>query len=242
MGKKVAEKISLNKLKRNYKDFPEGEIEDSESPDFLITNHSKILGVEIVRLFQSCSSEQIETIAVENSQDYIIQEAKKICELKGIEPLEVHIFFGNCPDIVSANKKDIAFQLAHSIILRLPPKENIVEIINDYENDIPEVIHSFSIVNYSCLTRHHWSIPRAGFIQENFTQEMQVAIDDKNKKYDGYLDKCDECWLIIDAPGDSPSSFFDPTDETKNHTYNSKFTKTFFVGGFLDNYIELKTA
>lgn len=241
MDKKESEIISLNKLKKFYPGCPKGVITESERPDFLVKNHNSTIGIEIVRLFQHNSTKQIETIAMENSQDYIVQETRKICESMNIAPLEVHIFFGNCPDIVRVNKKEIALQLAQSIINNLPPREEIAKVINDFEGNIPDVIHSFSIVNYSCLSRHHWSIPRAGFVQEDFIKELQLTIDTKNAKYNDYLDSCDECWLIIDAPGNTPSSFFDPTDKTKNNIYRSYFSKTFFVSGFLENYVELKT-
>ena len=241
MTKKELELISLNKLKKYYTDFPIGEIIHTESPDFLITNSGKTIGFEIVSILQENSEDEIKLKAIENTEDYIISEARKICIDKGIEPLEVHIHFGNCPDIVKSDKKNIAGQLAKAVIENLPPKEKIIELENRYDGRFPDVIHSFSIVNYSCLKRHHWSTPRAGFVQEDFLNEMQLVIDSKNEKYDSYIKKCDECFLLIDAPGDAPSSFFDPSEETKTHIYKSKFAKTFYVGGFLDNYFQLTT-
>jgi len=241
MAKKESELISLNKLKKYYKEFPCGEVIHTESPDFLITDNEKTIGFEIVWMLQENSSDEIKLKAIENTEDYIISEARKICIAKGIDPLEVHIHFGNCPGIVKSDKKEIAHQLAMAVIENIPPKENIIEIENQYDGRLPEVIHSFSIVNYSCLKRHHWSPPRAGFVQEEFINEMQFVIDAKNEKYDSYIKKCDECILLIDAPGDAPSSFFDPSEETKTHIYKSKFAKTFYVGGFLDNYVQLIT-
>jgi hypothetical protein len=33
------------------------------------------------------------------------------------------------------------------------------------------------------LTRHHWAVPDSGWVQMDFTPELQDAIDDKNARY-----------------------------------------------------------
>jgi hypothetical protein len=241
MDKKEQEKKSLNKVKNFYKNFPIGEIDDSESPDFIIRGNKKRIGIEIIRLFKDKTEQELNTLARENSQDFIVAEAKKICETRKIKPLKVDISFNSYPDIFKVNKKESAFQLAHSIIDNIPSNKKHISVKNKFDGTIPEIINSFFILHSSTMNKHQWLVLRAGRVSTDFISEIQRVINKKNK-YNIYLTKCDECWLVIDAPGNSPSSFFDPVDETINYAYKSKFNKTFFVGGFIQRFIELNTT
>lgn len=91
------------------------------------------------------------------------------------------------------------------------------------------------------LTRHHWWTPDAGWVQSEFIEELQQALDDKNRRFFDYKRRCDECWLLVTASGGRTSGLFEPSDATKLHIYRSSFAKTFFMEVFDQLLIELDT-
>jgi hypothetical protein len=92
------------------------------------------------------------------------------------------------------------------------------------------------------LTMHHWANPDSGWVQFDFVDELQAAIDSKNARFDAYRFHCDECWLLIVASGSRPSGLFEPSEATLAQTYQSKFAKTVFMEAFSGSVRELKTT
>ena len=92
------------------------------------------------------------------------------------------------------------------------------------------------------LTKHHWSIPDSGWVQTDFVDELQQAIDHKNRRFLSYMNRCDECWLLVTASGGRPSGFLQPSEETRSHTYRSSFAKTILMESFGDLLVELVTV
>lgn len=200
--KKNEERKSIQKLKNKLIDFPQGEIIEDEKPDFLIKTKNKTVGIEVTRIFKNTNEDDITSLADDYAMIEIVEKAKQICETNSIIPLEVSIQFYNHKNFHRINKIPIIIALANLVALNVPNQNGLIEITNDFKNSnlIPEVIHSITIANFN-LNVHHWDAPTFGWVQETFDKELQKTIFRKNEKLKNYLRKCDECWLLIDAPG-----------------------------------------
>jgi hypothetical protein len=70
---------------------------------------------------------------------------------------------------------------------------------------------------------------------------LQSAIDDKAPKLQGYLEHCDECWLLLVADSMKPSATIHPGAETLARTFISPFDRTFFLNFGMGTVSPLKT-
>jgi hypothetical protein len=158
-------------------------------------------------------------------------------------PLDVAVHF---LDRVGVGKRDR--NLAARSLLALV-SENIPDLgqsvtIETWRrpNDALPGVRLVRVFRHEVLTKHHWAVPVAGWVQSDFVHELQTAIDDKNRRHAKYRRRCDECWLLVTASGGKPSGLFEPSDETKGHIYRSSFAKTFFMEVFDHMLIELNTT
>lgn len=79
------------------------------------------------------------------------------------------------------------------------------------------------------LPDHRWKVWEPGTVIRNFISELQDTITKKNQKIDDYLKACNECWLLVVADRTRADQKFCWTPEMRNHVYESKFQKTFFL-------------
>jgi hypothetical protein len=122
-----------------------------------------------------------------------------------------------------------------------PDGSVVLELWRQPDNTLPW-IRTVRLYRADVLSRHHWAAPDSGWVQMDFVQEMQSAIDRKNAKHGRYRQYRDECWLLIVASGGRPSGLFEPSDETKSHVYRSSFARTFFMDAFSAALVELRTT
>lgn len=71
----------------------------------------------------------------------------------------------------------------------------------------------------------HYHVNNEGWCVENPFDEIQRTIDGKNKKFQSYKAKCDECDLLIVADG----GFVHLDDELQKHEFISVFRNVFFM-------------
>jgi len=66
------------------------------------------------------------------------------------------------------------------------------------------------------------------FSWEDPFKELQEEIDKKNEKFDNYLKKCDECFLLVCNPDVSMGNYCHFTDKLNSQKFSYKFTNVFF--------------
>jgi hypothetical protein len=242
--RKELERLFFNILKQQVSDFPEGDVVEGESPDFVIRGLEGTLGVEVTRLFKRSGEGQQSLKAQESEKRMIVDMARKLHEKRGMPILHVSVLFGSSGPFNKSKRKLLSEQLANAIQACMPTPESWCRIDHTFEDDCPFPVEvaSVRIANFSSLKRNHWSVGEAGWVQEDFVGELQKAIDEKHSELSEYLSRCSTCWLLIVADGSGPSSFFDPSDNTKRHTYSSRFPRTYFVEAFDGRIIQLSTV
>lgn len=222
--------------------------EDGQKPDFLFVYQDKILGIEHTELFiprgrgQTVSPQQRE-----GSLLWIVNDARIICEKRGISPLEVKVWFTTTFEDAQVTRNK-AEQLSKKLS-EFVEKEFHKDITSRKEFDEPfPWISQISIEpgildGDTWLSCHKWIKCCAGERQTEFITELQTCIDEKNEKYKEYIDNCDECWLLIVADRRNPAQNFDInfSYETADHTYQSKFAKTFYLELTHKRLVELRT-
>lgn len=238
MAEKGQEKHYLNIFRQLYKEFPPGIVEHDDNPDFLVKSPSQIIGIEITRLFRK--GPHI-TKSQEEERRIITETACKKCEEMSITPVLVAIFFNNNIVLKKSRRDEIVSQLVELISNHLPKENEPLSLENKFEStiNIPKEIDKIKINRSSLITEHDWSVLEVGFASENFTNDLQKIINEKNDKLKNYLKKCNLCWLLIVAEGYAPSSNFSSSPIVLKNRYISSFKRIFFLEVFSKKVSEL---
>jgi hypothetical protein len=230
-------------MRRLHGGKPEGMLEAVGEPDICVVSPHRRIGVEVTELHRQPRSGEPPRQLLESERSKLVAQASALARSAQLPPLDVAVHF---TDGVGVGKRDR--DLAARSLLALV-SENIpavgesvtIEMWRRPSNALTGV-RLVRVFRHAALTKHHWAVPQAGWVQSDFVQELQQAIDDKNRLHASYRRRCDECWLLVTASGGRPSGLFEPSHETRGHVYRSAFAKTFFLEVFGQMLIELNTT
>jgi len=228
-NKKARERQFLDEFSINYPEFPAGEVIDSESPDFLIEQNTKILGIEIVDFVRGQSEGESSDRRNEVLWQKIADEARKKFEAKFDTPLLVHFFWNNRYILRQSEVSQLADSAVILIEKRIPEKlfESVRIGYDELDNTLLEkVCHSITVWRVRNEKQSLWSFVSSGWTEVQ-TNEIQYLLDSKNEKMSDYLRSCDTVWLIIVADGHYISSNIDITSASISHVYKTSFEKVF---------------
>ncbi len=229
-NKKSIEKLHLEYFKERCKELPLRADDDDygENPDFLRKHSSGVLGVELTQLFKVTNHPNAPQ-ALESFRQQIVESAQKLCE-KDIPPLLVKVWF-NFNQVVPKNRKPeikrIGRVLAKSV--KKWHRENPSEF-HRVLRPPSEIPATFLMVSITRIHSHQdWAVITPAYQLNYFPiYEIQCCIDGKNRRYEQYLKKCDECWLLIVIDIFKDSQSFEMHDQEK-HRFESKFERVFYM-------------
>lgn len=238
---KAEEMRLVEQMRRTLGGVPAGRIEPTEEPDVCLISGDYRIGIEVTELHQSTPLGHAPRRLQESERVGIVRRAQVLIEASAMPAADVAVHFKDSVSITKDDRERIVKELVELVATHLPDGEGSTTVeLSRQCNSLPWV-HSVRIFRSSILTRHHWSVPQAGWVQMDFSSELQVAIRGKSARYARYRLHCDECWLLVVASGGRPSGLFEPSDKTRNHVYNSPFEKTFFMEAFSGKVIDLMT-
>jgi hypothetical protein len=228
-NKKARERQFLEEFSINYPEFPAGKIVDSESPDFLIEQGTKIVGIEIVDFIRGQNKGESAERRNEILWKKIANEARSKFEAKFSAPLLVHFFWNNRYILRQSETSQLADSALGIIEKHIP--ENLFESVHvgsDEFDDIllEKVCHSITVWRVRNEKQSLWSFISSGWTEVQ-TNEIQYLLDSKNDKVPEYLKSCDTVWLIIVADGRYISSNIDITSAAISNAYNTLFEHVF---------------
>jgi hypothetical protein len=159
-------------------------------------------------------------------------------------PLEVKFHFGSSTQFNKRNREKFARILANLVLTNIPRPDSRISLDNNWENPgfFPYEIAGLSIIRLSALPKNFWSVPSAGFFQEDFAPKIEAIIATKEHAIRTYETDCIEAWLLIAAEGNSASTFFDPSKKTLQHSYRSSFDRIFLIEAFRRKVWELNIS
>jgi hypothetical protein len=234
-GKK-REKLFLELLDEKHGPFPESE--HADSPDFLIAYPDHVLGIECTEIYSENEVNGIPLKQHESIKNRIVEKAKLIAIEQELPPIHVSIFFDGT--IGKHREKNITSELLQTVKDNCPPEGQKVELGGiESSHLLSNELRRLLISNIPGPQIHHWHVVDSGWVQTNFSEQVQAKIDSKSEKLNNYLNQCDKCWLIIAAVGYGPSSFYEPSEEMLKHIYNSPFERVFFMEAFSKYIVEL---
>jgi hypothetical protein len=230
---KQIERQYLHSFRCLCSDFPNGNIQDNETPDFLIvTEAQQKIGIELTEMFKVDGETKLVQQSIEATKERITVAAKKIySECLNSPPAHVALFF--CLQVPLKAKRcwEIARCVAQFVHDKMPPEGESVQLKCSIggPGGKPIAVDLISINRVHPVNHNKWSWPEAGAVETNAVPLFEKAIRKKATKLDECLQKCDECWLLIVAPSFKSSGMIHPDGDSLSHTYASPFSRTYFL-------------
>jgi hypothetical protein len=199
-------------------------------PDFICFHNGCTLGIEVRALKNTRISKEA------GIQRQVVAKAQKLAIDHGMKPIRVRVLFGGPTPNMRGNKKDDAAEYLYRIIydnLKRIQDGHGYPVIIDTGGNRCGVLHMYAnwgeMDGKVGITSHSWSTNELHWVISKFPQELQNAIDCKNKKYDSYTRAVHDCWLLLVVDRSKKDEPFDYSQMDQSINYDSKFNKIFLL-------------
>ncbi len=216
--------------------------EVTKQPDFILkTNSEKLIGIELTEFIVKNKNTKY-TQALTRIGNRICKYAKKQYDLGISMTIDQFDKFLWCP----TNRNDYLKRAYDPGFSDVPPikefKEKLQEFVKANINNLKKrnfvkgcitiqdeyfkiTIETYSFMNLGKFDCH---VNNTGWCKEDPNEDLQACIDEKNNKFENYIKKCNDCYLLIILADSSKGSFCLYTDKLLKHKYTSKFKEIFF--------------
>jgi hypothetical protein len=224
--------------------FPDGEIECTEKPDFIVHASNSLLGIEHTEIFQPGPSDGSSLQAQDSLGEKVVCKAYNLYSNEHTKPLFVQILFN--PRVV-IGKKDVD-HLAKAIVnlIEMTPIESGLPITLRRTREnlafFPIGIVMLHICDHVKGKGNKWFSSSAGWIPEVSSQYLQEKITNKEQKLDLYKTKCLEIWLLLVADNARIPSSVDLNQVELMHHYSTKYNRVFLFWNSTCRYVELQLS
>ena len=230
MNKKKFELWILEQFKQSYKDFPVGEIKDSESPDFLIQTKDKIVGIELAEIFQDShlgkdSKLKQQEVVQGKFGDTLLKLLTSKLERKTGFMLSIEFSIHNNFTIKQIQELgDQCWSECMEFIWN--SNGGNVRIVNNGEN-FPKEINSIFIQMSKADYEPMYCNSQGGVVQTLRYEHIERTLQNHEKALKKYK-TCDEYWLII-REGNYYAGSFSDIEINIETPINSSFNKVFIL-------------
>jgi hypothetical protein len=232
--KKEIETWQLSRFRDTVSDFPTGEVEPHERPDFLVRSSAATIGIELTQLFRPNTTGAQPLQEGERLREYVCETARRIYEEAGGTNVDVMVSFSPHLTFRSNKVRAIAEHLARTVRTLTVAERSHVRIEYDWDNRelFPDEVIGLRVANFGPDIATVWQPGEAGFVPDTSVDQLQSEIARKASLYNAYRDSCDEAWLVLVADGFSISTVFSLTAAAQNATYYGPFERVYYFDNF----------
>ena len=233
-SKKDIERWRLDRLKSFISDFPDGRLEPTEEPDFLIHCPTKVIGIELTDLHHETQPGQVPQQASEAMRNRIIARAKEIYESRQQPPVIATFFLDDRVHIKKSEAEPLATELANLVSLNVPVPNSSIEIPTSWDDfrPLPQILHSLSIRRLDVVTKTFFSNPGATWVGTLSKADVERSLLSKEPKLASYRAKCDEAWLVINSDIESMATWFEFEPALLEEHFSTSFDRIYVVQHF----------
>ncbi len=202
MEKKKFEATALNRLMEALSGEGAKLVAHDDRPDGIVDFNGKRVGVEVRNILESAEKTGSAVKQFEAEQDLAIGRAR---EIYGDGPsLQVSVDFQQ-GEFRKKDRDRIANDIA-KIVSELSVDMQYLER-REWEPD-PRSWHAhLNSVRVTRVDKGVWYRPLTGYMNCDVKKLIEHAVAEKEKLVPKYLEKCDECWLLIVADWQSTAAF-----------------------------------
>ena len=210
---------------------PEAEIieTDRESPDFILRQNGRLIGVEVTKIFISNEKGPNTLQARESKASQIISRAQQYYQSSGEPSVSVNIVFHPGYDLTKVLVDSTASLLASFVKdLKLADGQSVSWKPEEAVSPLPDEISYVQVRRVPEASMAHWGMAGAGWVASLSASILQERIDAKKKLLPNYLKEVDEHWLLMVANKTKPSQMLKTPDGLDDFKVQSPFSRTFF--------------
>lgn len=215
-----------------FTEFPQGEAEDCDAPDYIIIAGETTLGIDVVTLHDN---------PLADFRNTIVSEAKLLFDDDIDLPLQVRLAGGKTPP----NLSDVTQRAATQSLLR-QVRANVPLNAGETRH-IPysrfvgtglfQVTDALSVTRLPKDAPASWAFEGQGEVEVD-TQSIQRAIDTKQDTA-ASRPRCDALWLLIGAGHPHIATTY-TVDEAAQQRFSAGHDRLFFFDGFTQAVTELQ--
>jgi hypothetical protein len=196
MPNKERERFYLQQLRSCSIGLPDGETQDSESPDFLIFAN-ETLGVEFTEFHLPAGPDERPYQEVQSLQEQVVDIAEDAHASAGGPALYVHVIFGRHGWLAKRSVHQIGETLA-GVLLSFPVPRSIHDSSVDMPRRLlpPEIAHVRVHGSVDGVDRL-WQCGYGSWVAPITVPHIQTEIDRKRRKAPVARRKCDWLWLVV---------------------------------------------
>jgi len=243
-SKKAREQRYLLQLKACLPDFPDGTINSSESPDFLVGHKSAQTGIEVTRLFRPVPQNARPLQEQETLQQQAVSRAQRLFEGAGPQFLDVTFLFRSDETLTKGRVPGLAEDLCAAVGHMTPGSVGTIseEIVPPPIGSGPPELAWARVSLLPELTRGSWKILASDYMAPLTTTLVQERIDEKTARYSAYRTHCASVWLLIVVDTARTSSIFGVPNDVQAHRYDSPFDRTYLLLTMEDRAIRIHSV
>ena len=241
VSKKEVEAVYLERFRTLLSSFPEGRIEPSEEPDFLIWRPSSVLGIELMELHRETPVGTSPQQAREAMHRRVIERAQELYVAGGHPAARVTVFMHEGRHIERAEVDRLARDICGLAIRNLPGPNSTGEEFYEWIKRayFPDAVNNVRVYRLDAQMETHFNCPGATWVASLSRTDIERALAAKAPKYPAYRKSCDEAWLIINADLRAMSTWFQFDSEGILGFFETNFERVFVLRHFGNKLSEL---
>jgi hypothetical protein len=145
--KKKVELHRLERFKGFIDDFPIGQVQPCEEPDFIVHAADRIVGVELTELYREPMPGQMPQQASEAMRHKVVERAKVIYDSRGLPPVMASFFLNDRIHIKKSEVEPFAELLANLVSDNFPAPDSGLMIPDSWQDArrLPNILHKLTI-------------------------------------------------------------------------------------------------
>lgn len=241
--KKELEILLVNYFRAFYDDFPKGQLNPSESPDFIITmKNRRELGIELTRLNpvnkDVPNENQLAQIQV---REEFISISRDLFEQTSDLKLFVKFLFSKAK-IIQKEKQMLASVQALDLIRRVVKNKSKDSFFRESISGeiLPDGLEEILIVNHPLMRTSVWERANNLGVSSNVVEDIRHAIHKKDEKLRLYQkQRLNYYWLLITTDRLRGVKNYNLPERIRNHEFESRFQHVFLFDLMTSDIYEL---
>lgn len=216
-------------------DIPLGHWQKDEAPDYLLTTLTTKIGLEITSLISR------QMAGIRNSQDQAFALARKMAAEENMPIMEVQAKFRE--ERAPIKPTEAAVELVDIVKKKLPELDDTKGyLLSEFDGKYFSTI----IVNLGTrngnkwLDSHRWHRAHINWVKQDPIVELQQALDEKATRLPQYLQKCNECWLLVGVDEWTAPEAIYFSSQGFEHVFSCNFSRAYFLRNIEGKLTRLK--
>lgn len=229
------EKYIFESFKELYKDFPEGTINQSDKPDYIIALPNKTIGVEITQVL---IDNDIDSRLNEKRRESLKRQLGQVLcsKLEAIVTFKYLLSVDFSDTDFASNEINQIVKACETCIHGLQfPEHDVTSVDITNYGQLPAAIDNLNFYYYPKLKESFYVETAGGAVPNLTTKHLQIILNKKESSLKNYQ-LCDEYWLLIEE-GTFKSDSFDAVEVDDLIT---TFTKIFIYRHSNNEIVQVK--